>query len=110
MPGLSMEGRLDSDVPPQTAEHLPAVLREALSNVVRHAKASRAEISVEVDHERLTLIVADNGVGLPADGRRSGLRNLQERAERLGGFFEIGSPPEGGTRLVWSVPLGEGGS
>ncbi|AWS42832.1 GAF domain-containing sensor histidine kinase [Streptosporangium sp. 'caverna'] len=107
MPGLTMEGRLDSDVPPRIAEHLPAVLREALSNVVRHAKASKAEVSVEADQERLILTVADNGVGLPADSGRSGLRNLQERAERLGGSFEIGSPPEGGTRLVWSVPFGE---
>jgi signal transduction histidine kinase len=110
MPGLSMEGRLDSDVPPRITEHLPAVLREALSNVVRHAKASKAEVSVEAGRGRLILTVADNGVGLPADGRRSGLRNLQERAERLGGSFEVGSPPEGGTRLVWSVPLGEGRS
>ncbi|SNT53844.1 Histidine kinase-, DNA gyrase B-, and HSP90-like ATPase [Streptosporangium subroseum] len=107
MPGLTMEGRLDSDVPPRIAEHLPAVLREALSNVVRHAKASKAEISVEAGQERLILTVADNGVGLLAGSGRSGLRNLQERAERLGGSFEIGSPPEGGTRLVWSVPLGE---
>ncbi|MDP9843664.1 GAF domain-containing sensor histidine kinase [Streptosporangium lutulentum] len=107
MPSLIMEGRLDSDVPPQIAEHLPAVLREALSNVVRHAKASKVEVSVEAGRERLTLVVADNGVGLSADGRRSGLRNLQERAERLGGSFKIGSPPEGGTRMVWSVPFGE---
>ena len=62
---------------------------------------------MEAGQERLILTVADNGVGVPADSRRSGLRNLQERAERLGGFFEVGSPPEGGTRLVWSVPLGE---
>ncbi|MEV7013616.1 GAF domain-containing sensor histidine kinase, partial [Streptosporangium sp. NPDC051022] len=106
MPGLEMEGRLDSEVPAEAGEHLLAVLREALSNVVRHARASKAEVRAEAAGGRLTLVVTDNGVGLPADGRRSGLRNLQERAERLGGSFEIESPAEGGTQVRWSVPLG----
>ncbi|MGJ6967956.1 GAF domain-containing protein, partial [Streptosporangium sp. G11] len=109
MPGLTMEGRLDTGVPPRIAEHLPAVLREALSNVVRHARASRADVSVELGEERLVLAVTDDGVGLPADGRRSGLRNLQERAEDLGGSFTAESPERGGTRLVWSVPLDRDG-
>ncbi|MFD0886231.1 sensor histidine kinase, partial [Streptosporangium algeriense] len=105
MPGLQMEGRLEHEVPPTVAEHLLAVLREALSNVVRHARATKAGVSVEVRGERLTLTVTDNGAGMPQDGRRSGLRNLAERAERLGGSLDIASPPEGGTRLEWSVPL-----
>ncbi|MEV7011385.1 GAF domain-containing sensor histidine kinase, partial [Streptosporangium sp. NPDC051022] len=105
MPGLEMEGRLDSEVPAEAGEHLLAVLREALSNVVRHARASKAEVRAEAAGGRLTLVVTDNGVGLPADGRRSGLRNLQERAERLGGSFTLDTPPQGGTQLVWSVPL-----
>uniref|UniRef100_UPI003F79E1FA sensor histidine kinase n=1 Tax=Streptosporangium sp. H16 TaxID=3444184 RepID=UPI003F79E1FA len=105
MPGLTMEGRLDTGVPPEIAEHLPAVLREALSNVVRHARASKVEVSVELGEERLVLTVTDDGAGLPADGRRSGLRNLQTRAENLGGFLGTETPEGGGTRLVWSVPL-----
>ncbi|MGS2646196.1 GAF domain-containing protein, partial [Streptosporangium sp. LJ11] len=105
MPGLIMEGRLDTGVPPEIAEHLPAVLREALSNVVRHARASEVDVSVELGEERLVLTVTDDGAGLPADGRRSGLRNLQTRAEDLGGFLGTGTPEGGGTRLVWSVPL-----
>jgi signal transduction histidine kinase len=105
MPGLEMEGPLDARVGPETAEHLLAVLREALSNVVRHARASKAEVCAEVTADRLTLTVTDNGTGLPADSRRSGLRNLAERAEQLGGSFETASPPQGGTRLTWSIPL-----
>ncbi|MEV7907720.1 sensor histidine kinase, partial [Streptomyces anulatus] len=105
MPGLQMEGRLEHEVPPEVAEHLLAVLREALSNVVRHARASKADVCVEATGDRLTLVVTDNGTGLPADSRRSGLRNLQERAEQLGGSFDITQPPQGGTRLEWSVPL-----
>lgn len=105
MPGLQMEGRLEHDIPAPVAEHLLAVLREALSNVVRHARATKADVSVEARGGRLTLTVSDNGAGMPQDGRRSGLRNLAERAERLGGSLDIASPPEGGTRLEWSVPL-----
>ncbi|GAA3525450.1 two-component system sensor histidine kinase [Nonomuraea rosea] len=109
MPGLVMAGQLDTLVSPPVAEHLLAVLQEALSNLLRHAKASTAEVAVELTGGRVTLSVADNGVGLPRDGRRSGLRNLQERAEQLGGSFVADSPSEpseGGTRLRWSVPLG----
>ncbi len=105
MPGLSMEGRLDTEVSPAVAEHLLAVLREALSNLVRHAKASRADVTVRNEDRLLTLIVTDNGVGVPAAGRRSGLRNLEDRAHRLGGSFELTAPEGGGTRLQWSVPL-----
>ncbi|KAB8176052.1 GAF domain-containing protein [Microbispora catharanthi] len=106
MPGLSLEGRLDNDVPAQVAEHLLAVLREALSNLVRHAKATRADVAVHAGDGRLTLVVEDNGVGIPAEGRRSGLRNLADRAERLGGALTLTSPDAGGARLEWSVPLG----
>ncbi|GGL00964.1 histidine kinase [Planomonospora parontospora subsp. parontospora] len=105
MPGLRMEGSLDNQVPAEIAEHLLAVLREALSNIVRHAKATKADVSVEAADERLTLVVRDNGVGLPPDGRRSGLRNLAERAELLGGSFEITAGQAGGTGLRWSIPL-----
>ncbi|MET7463623.1 GAF domain-containing sensor histidine kinase [Nonomuraea sp. NPDC005501] len=105
MPGLRMEGQLDHRVPDEVADHLLAVLREALSNVVRHAKASRADVAVEVADDRLTLRVTDNGVGIADGGRRSGLRNMEERAAGLGGVFEVSSPEGGGARLRWSVPV-----
>ncbi|MFE9670281.1 GAF domain-containing protein [Microbispora bryophytorum] len=105
MPGLSLEGRLDNDVPAEIAEHLLAVLREALSNLVRHARATRADVTLHAADGRLTLVVEDNGVGIPAEGRRSGLRNLADRAERLGGALTLTSPDTGGARLEWRVPL-----
>ncbi|MEV0232732.1 GAF domain-containing protein [Nonomuraea sp. NPDC050786] len=105
MPGLRMEGQIDTVVPERVAEHLLAVLREALSNVVRHSRATRAQASVEVADQRLTLVVTDNGVGLGEEGRRSGVRNIEERAGRLGGTAELEAPEEGGTRLRWHVPL-----
>ncbi|WP_396781282.1 sensor histidine kinase, partial [Microbispora sp. H10830] len=73
---------------------------------VRHAKATRADVAVHAGDGRLTLVVEDNGVGIPAEGRRSGLRNLADRAERLGGALTLTSPEAGGARLKWSVPLG----
>ncbi|GAB7100657.1 two-component system sensor histidine kinase [Thermobifida fusca] len=103
-PGVRLDGPIDSAVPDSIAEHVLAVLREALSNVARHARASQADIVVQVD-SHVTLTVTDDGVGLPEQGRRSGLRNLAERAESLGGSFEAARRPEGGTMLRWQVPL-----
>ncbi|HEY5836340.1 GAF domain-containing protein [Streptomyces sp.] len=105
-PALRMEGLLDTDVPAAVVEDAVAVLAEALSNIARHARATAAEVSLVVAGGTLTVTVGDNGAGLAADGRRSGLRNLAERAQRLGGELEAGPDPGGGTRLVWKVPLG----
>ncbi|MFD5468673.1 GAF domain-containing protein [Kitasatospora sp. NPDC127059] len=105
-PRLSMEGLLDTDVSAEVAEHVVAVLGEALSNAARHAKARRVEVVLQAAGARVVLTVRDDGSGIPEQGRRSGLRNLAERAESLGGTLELASPPEGGTDLVWSVPLG----
>jgi signal transduction histidine kinase len=108
-PELRMEGLLDSLVSDKLAEHLLAVLREALSNVAQHAQASRAEVLVEVGTDTgLLLRVIDNGRGLPdipTPGR--GLHNLEERAVRLGGTCSVSSGPDGGTVVEWRVPLTE---
>ncbi|WP_084772948.1 histidine kinase [Nonomuraea candida] len=105
MPGLRVEGQIDTLVPEPVVEHLLAVLREALSNVVRHSRAGRADVSVEVAGGRLALVVTDDGVGVREAGRRSGLRNIEERAQRLGGAARVETPESGGTRLCWEVPL-----
>ncbi|MFE2155391.1 GAF domain-containing protein [Streptomyces lavendulae] len=106
-PALRMEGLLDTDVPSAVADEVPAVLGEALANVARHAAATRAQASVVAADGTLTVTVTDNGVGLPEGGRRSGLANLAERAERLGGRMRAGPPGPGepGTRIEWRVPL-----
>ncbi|GII54171.1 histidine kinase [Planotetraspora thailandica] len=105
MPGLSLEGQLDNDVSSQLADQVLAVLREALSNVVRHAKARRADVTVRAGEGWLTLVVEDDGVGVPAGGRRSGLRNIEERAQALGGSSAVEPAEIGGTRLRWRVPI-----
>ncbi|AUA09620.1 GAF domain-containing protein [Streptomyces sp. SID8382] len=106
-PSLRTEGLVDTDVPCSVADDMVAVLAEAMSNIARHARADAAEISLVVASGQLTLTVTDNGVGIPEGGHRSGLRNLAERAEKLGGELELGEPPGGGTRLAWAVPLPE---
>ncbi len=105
-PTLRLAGPLDSRVPPLIAEHVLGVLREALSNAARHAGATRVHVTGEAGADELTLVVTDNGRGLPAGGRRSGLANLADRAELLGGRFTAGPADGGGTRLDWQVPLG----
>ncbi|WP_307852944.1 GAF domain-containing sensor histidine kinase [Kitasatospora sp. RG8] len=105
-PRLSMEGLLDTDVPAEVADHVVAVLGEALSNAARHAGARRVEVVLQATGAQVRLTVQDDGVGIPEQGRRSGLRNLAERADGVGGAFEIAPAPEGGTRLDWWAPLG----
>jgi signal transduction histidine kinase len=104
-PALRMSGRFD-EVPADAGEHLLSALREALSNAARHASASKVEVTVEAGPE-LILLVRDNGIGLKETGRRSGLANLAERAEMIGGTMRAGSADSGGTELQWRVPLPE---
>jgi signal transduction histidine kinase len=103
-PSIRLNGLLDTAVGAEAGEHLLAVLQEALSNVGRHAKARQVTVSVDVGDD-LILRVEDDGIGIPVDGRRSGLRDIAERAESLDGFFEIWAREGGGTVLIWRVPL-----
>jgi signal transduction histidine kinase len=100
---VRMSGALDT-VSPGLAEDAEAVLREAVSNAVRHAKAQALVVTVSVGGD-LVIEVADDGVGIPATVARSGLHNLQRRAEDAGGSCTVELVDGGGTRLVWSAPL-----
>ena len=109
--GLGFEPRLQFDGPAETigddiAAQLVPTLREALSNVARHAAASSVQIVVSAG-DPVTLEVIDDGVGLTdaSSGAGRGLVNLASRGpEELGGTFEIVSEPSGGVRLRWCVP------
>ncbi|WP_225823953.1 GAF domain-containing protein [Streptomyces naphthomycinicus] len=104
-PSVRMEGLVDTDVPRETADHVVAVLSEALTNIARHAHADRAQVVLTADGHEVSLTVSDNGVGIPEGGRRSGLRNMAERAEQLGGHLDVSGPGGGGATLCWRVPL-----
>lgn len=103
-PVLTLEGPLDGGVPERVRPHLVAVLREALTNVARHAEADTASVLVAVGDD-IRVVVEDDGCGMGVTVRRSGLRNLRERAESLGGVLEVTPADERGTRLEWRVPL-----
>jgi signal transduction histidine kinase len=110
-PSLRLGAGLGGEIRPEVADQVLATLREALSNAARHAGASQVEVTVDVDDDgTLSVQVTDNGIGIPADGRRSGLRNMAGRAEKLGGELRLGpadpGAPKPGTRLEWRVPLG----
>ncbi|KPI30591.1 GAF sensor signal transduction histidine kinase [Actinobacteria bacterium OV320] len=107
-PSVRMEGLLDTDVPKEVADHVVAVLSEALTNIARHARADRAEVVLTTDGREVRLSITDNGVGIPPEGRRSGLRNMAERAEQLGGRLELATPSGGGASVMWRAPVREG--
>jgi two-component system sensor histidine kinase DevS len=86
------------------ADHAEAVVTEAVSNAVRHARATTLRVQIKVEDE-LCIDVADNGCGLPDQLTGSGLINLRRRAEQAGGSFRLETPPLGGTLVRWSAPL-----
>jgi signal transduction histidine kinase len=107
-PTVIFTGPIDTVVAPGLAAELLPTLREALSNVARHAVAHRVDISLRIEAGQLTLLVSDDGVGrTSSDGDRHvglGVSNMTSRAVRLGGSFHLDNPPTGGTILSWQVP------
>jgi signal transduction histidine kinase len=98
---LRLRGPID-DLPRELVPDLLAVVRELLTNVVRHAGASRVTLSVEADGE-VRVVVTDNGRGLPEVTARSGLANLADRAERRSGRLTTSSGAAG-TEVRWAIP------
>jgi signal transduction histidine kinase len=88
----------------ELSDHAEAVVREAVSNAVRHSGASELAITVRVEDD-LSIEVVDNGRGLSDNLTESGLANLRRRAEEAGGQLVIAGGPDGGTLLRWSAPL-----
>lgn len=102
---IDFEGPIDTAVGESAAEHLLLSLREAISNIVRHANASHADVEVIVGNDGLVLRVKDDGVGIAVgDGSGGrGLTNLKERAKLLGGSCDVRRRPEGGSVVEWSA-------
>jgi signal transduction histidine kinase len=93
-----------SVVDPGLADHAEAVVREAVSNAIRHARATTLTVSVKVEDD-LRIEVIDDGQGIPDDITGSGITNMRRRAEEVGGSFVIERAAAGGTLLRWSAPL-----
>jgi len=104
-PRLSIKGPLHMTIDAQLRSQVLAVLREALSNVAKHAHATSVHLTlIATDHELIAQI-ADNGVGINEAAYESGLRNLRDRASKLGGSVTIEPAEPRGTMIEWRVPL-----
>jgi signal transduction histidine kinase len=82
------------------------IASEALTNVARHAKASRCEIQLRLEDATLELSVTDDGVGIGAEVNAGvGMLSVRERAAELGGVCSVSCPPAGGTVVQVRLPL-----
>jgi signal transduction histidine kinase len=104
-PSVMFAGPIDVAVNEDLTDDAAACVREALANVAKHARARSAQIEITVSADDLLLQVRDDGIGLTESNRMSGLANLRMRAVRRGGSFGAAARPEGGTELIWKVPL-----
>ncbi|MDX1691364.1 MAG: sensor histidine kinase [Acidimicrobiia bacterium] len=107
---VHLDDTVDADVPASVGASAHHIVREALTNVIRHAGASTARVSLGTDDDRLTVIVSDDGRGPAGDrgDRGHGLRGIRERAEALGGSADFTPPPGGGFRVAATLPLDPG--
>ncbi len=107
-PMVRFDGPVDTVVIPELASHVDAVVREGVSNALRHSGADRIEVRVAAEPRtgELTVEITDDGRGIDPGTRRSGLENLRMRAAEWDGDFTVGPGLSGrGTRLLWQVPL-----
>jgi PAS domain S-box-containing protein len=106
-PSLRLGGIL-GNVPDELSSELLTVLREALMNVAKHAQATKTDVSLDVGNDVVTLVVSDDGIGVsPTASIQTGglgLRNIHERASRLGGEATISQVDPRGTEVRWMVP------
>ena len=110
--GVQVERQLETNLPALSAEAelvIYRVVQESLTNIARHARASRAQLCLGIDDGEIVVSVRDDGRGLPpgADASASGIRGMRERAILIGARLTIASPPDGGTEVRVHVPIGE---
>ena len=103
-PNVQFVGPIDTMVPMRIHPHAEAVLREGLSNALRHSQSDNISVAVSVQDD-FRIEILDDGTGLPDTPRRSGLANLERRAQQCGGSCEIGPAEPRGTRVLWAVPI-----
>ena len=100
---IEFSGPLDTEVTPDLSNDLCAVVREALSNIARHAHATTTRLQVTLSGQQLTAQITDDGIGLGASPLSGGLTNLHHRAAKHHGGLDLSRPEHGGTCLTWTV-------
>lgn len=117
--GIRCRLALPDDLPPRPVSpefrhNVFLVVREAVTNVVKHSSASRVLLRVALDRDTLELQIENDGPGFSVtaaeNGERNGLKNMRSRIEELGGAFAIESDPSEGTTIRLRVPLSSGAS
>jgi len=105
-PTVRFTGTIDTSASTQISDQAVAAVRELLTNVGKHAKATQVEVAAAIVDHQLIVTVMDDGVGTHQGVRSSGLANLQARAVEMGGGFEITAGEHAtGTTARWYVPL-----
>lgn len=110
-PELDIKSPVLSFITPQLAEQLLSIVREALSNSMRHAHASHRWVQLSLIDNSIRLVIGDNGVGFAQTRRRRtghGLSNMATRTQRMFGTFTLQSTPRQGTIITVDVPLKKG--
>jgi len=109
--GIKVELDFPEDIPPlpiggEARHQLALGVREALTNVIRHARATNVVLSLALDKDWLKVQVKDNGCGLQTSGRNGdGFRNMRDRLQSIGGTFDFSSEPGLGTTIIFRVPI-----
>jgi signal transduction histidine kinase len=104
-PHISFAGLVDLGVSAEMADDAAAVIREALTNVAKHAHATSTTVDLGVAAREVSLTVSDNGIGIGQPTRSSGVANLKARAEKYGGTCEVAPGHAGGTTVTWKAPI-----
>ena len=105
VPSVRFTGPVDTLIHGAVIGDVEAVVREGVTNVAKHARASEVSVQVSADGGWLSVDIADNGVGIDRPNRSSGLENLRRRAEELGGTLTIDHRQPGGTLIQWTIPV-----
>ncbi|MGL5877098.1 MAG: sensor histidine kinase [Xenococcaceae cyanobacterium] len=99
----------NSHLPPETSKTIYRIVQEALTNICKHAQATKVKIQLDFDRERVDLTIEDNGKGFKVDRKTSGfgLHSMRERVAALNGTFQLETDPGRGCRLSAKIPLVE---
>jgi signal transduction histidine kinase len=104
-PHVAFAGVIDLNLDADLADDALACVREALTNVARHASATTCVVDVALKDKELVVTVSDDGIGLTGSTRSSGTANLRDRAQKRGGSFEMAPNPGGGTVVTWKANI-----